>query len=103
MDHRDILDIYPAHAQEEQQRATDLRLSTEPRGTHNMAAMELQKNGSQADTKSQGVYPIKAAKNNIADVLDVVNCPHPGILPERAGVPIVCGLWQNRRKAGRAG
>lgn len=41
-----------------------------------------QKNGSQADTKSQGFYPIKAAKISIADVLDVVNSTHQSVLSE---------------------
>ena len=40
-----------------------------------------QKRGSQADTKSQGVYPIKAATVSIADVLQVVNSTHQSILP----------------------
>ena len=35
-----------------------------------------QKNSSQADTKSQGVYPIKAAKIRIADFLSIVNSTH---------------------------
>ncbi len=41
-----------------------------------------QKNSSQADTKSQGVYPIKAAKISISDLLQVVNSTHQSILPE---------------------
>ena len=47
-----------------------------------MPSVVDKKNGSQADTKSQGVYPIKAAKISIADVLDVVNSTHQSILPE---------------------
>lgn len=39
-----------------------------------------QKNSSQADTKSQGVYPIKAAKISIADFLSIVNSTHQSIL-----------------------
>lgn len=39
-----------------------------------------QKRGSQADTKSQGVYPIKAANISISDVLSVVNSTHQSIL-----------------------
>ena len=41
-----------------------------------------QKNSSQADTKSQGVYPIKAAKISISDLLKIVNSTHQSILPE---------------------
>ncbi len=39
-----------------------------------------QKNGSQADTKSQGLYPIKATNISISDVLNVVNSTHQSIL-----------------------
>lgn len=41
-----------------------------------------QKNSSQADTKSQGVYPIKAAKISIADFLSIVNSTHQSILSD---------------------
>ena len=41
-----------------------------------------QKNGSQADTKSQGVYPIKAATISIKDFLGIVNSTHQSILPQ---------------------
>lgn len=41
-----------------------------------------QKNGSQADTKSQGVYPIKAATISIQDVLRIVNSTHQSILSD---------------------
>ena len=41
-----------------------------------------QKKGSQADTKSQGFYPIKAAKISIADVLRIVNSTHQSVLSE---------------------
>ena len=41
-----------------------------------------QKNGSQADTKSQGVYPIKAATISIKDFLGIVNSTHQSILPK---------------------
>lgn len=40
-----------------------------------------QKNGSQADTKSQGVYPIKAATISIKDFLGIVNSTNQSILP----------------------
>ena len=38
------------------------------------------KNGDQAGTKPQGVYPIKVANINIAQLLDVVNSTHQSIL-----------------------
>ena len=41
-----------------------------------------QKNSSQADTKSQRVYSIKAAKISISDLLRIVNSTHQSILPE---------------------
>lgn len=41
-----------------------------------------QKNSSQADTKSQGVYPIKAAEISIADFLSIVNSTHQSILSD---------------------
>ena len=41
-----------------------------------------QKNSSQADTKSQGVYPIKAAKISIADFLSIVNSTHQSVLSD---------------------
>nr|DAO94704.1 MAG TPA: hypothetical protein [Caudoviricetes sp.] len=41
-----------------------------------------QKNSSQADTKSQRVYSIKAAKISISDLLQIVNSTHQSILPE---------------------
>ena len=41
-----------------------------------------QKNSSQADTKSQRVYSIKAAKISIYDLLRIVNSTHQSILPE---------------------
>ena len=41
-----------------------------------------QKKGSQVDTKSQGVYPIKATTVSIADLLQIVNSTHKGILSE---------------------
>ena len=41
-----------------------------------------QKNSSQADTKSQGVYPIKAVKISIADFLSIVNSTHQSILSD---------------------
>ena len=41
-----------------------------------------QKNGSQADTKSQGVYPIKAATISIKDFIGIVNSTHQSILPQ---------------------
>ena len=37
------------------------------------AVSERQKNASRADTKSQGVYPIKAAVFSILDVWGIVN------------------------------
>lgn len=40
------------------------------------------RNGSQADTKSQGVYPIKAATISIADFLDIVKQTHQSILSD---------------------
>jgi len=39
-----------------------------------------QKNSSQADTKSQGLIPIKATKISIADLLDIVKTTHQSIL-----------------------
>lgn len=39
------------------------------------------KNGSQADTKSQGVYPIKAATISIKDFFGIVNSTNQSILP----------------------
>lgn len=39
-----------------------------------------QKNGSQADTKSQGFYPIKATEISIADFIRIVNTTHQSIL-----------------------
>ena len=41
-----------------------------------------QKNSSQADTKSQRVYSIKAAKISISDLLQIVNSTHQSILSE---------------------
>ncbi len=41
-----------------------------------------QKNGSQADTKSQGRFPIKAATISIKDFLGIVNSTHQSILPQ---------------------
>lgn len=41
-----------------------------------------QKNSSQADTKSQGVYPIKAAEISIADFLSIVNSTHQSVLSD---------------------
>lgn len=42
-----------------------------------------QKKSSQADTKSQGVYPIKAADTiSIADLLEIVNTTHQSVLSE---------------------
>ena len=41
-----------------------------------------QKNGSQADTKSQGRFPIKAATISIKDFLGIVNSTHQSILPK---------------------
>ena len=41
-----------------------------------------QKNSSQASTKLQGLYPIKAAKISIADFLEVVKSTHQSILSE---------------------
>ena len=41
-----------------------------------------QKNSSQADTKSQGGYPIKAAKISIADFLSIVNSTHQSVLSD---------------------
>ena len=41
-----------------------------------------QKNGSQADTKSQGRFPIKAAATSIKDFLGIVNSTHQSILPQ---------------------
>lgn len=41
-----------------------------------------QKKSSQADTKSQGVYPIKAAEISIADFLSIVNSTHQSILSD---------------------
>ena len=40
------------------------------------------KNGSQADTKSQGRFPIKAATVSIKDFLGIVNSTHQSILPQ---------------------
>lgn len=48
--------------------------------THSVSGR--QKNSSQADTKSQGVYPIKAAKISIADFLSIVNSTHQSILSD---------------------
>lgn len=41
-----------------------------------------QKNSSQADTKSQGLIPIKATKISIVDLLNIVKTTHQSILPE---------------------
>ena len=41
-----------------------------------------QKKGSQADTKSQSIRSIKAAKISISDLLQIVNSTHQSILPE---------------------
>ena len=41
-----------------------------------------QKKGSQADTKSQSIHSIKAAKISISDLLQIVNSTHQSILPE---------------------
>lgn len=55
-----------------------------------------QKRGSQADTKSQGVYPIKAASVSISDVLSVVNSTHQSILSN----DVLSHLGEMRNPAG---
>ena len=50
-----------------------------------------QKNSSQADTKSQGVYPIKAAKISIADFLSIVNSTHQSVLSNDGITPACAG------------
>jgi len=55
-----------------------------------------QKKSSQADTKSQGFYPIKAATVSITDLLNVVNITHQSILSE----DVLSHLGESRNPAG---
>jgi len=55
-----------------------------------------QKNGSQVDTKSQGVYPIKATTISIADLLTIVNDTHQSILSD----DVLSRLGQTRNPDG---
>lgn len=55
-----------------------------------------QKRGSQADTKSQGVYPIKATKISIAELLRIVNNTHQSIWAE----DVLHELGESRNPAG---
>lgn len=55
-----------------------------------------QKRGSQADTKSQGVYPIKAANISIADLLGIVKDTYQSILSE----DVLAQLGETRKPEG---
>lgn len=49
--------------------------------THSVSG-RVKRTGSQADTKSQGVYPIKAAEISIADLIENVNATYQSVLSE---------------------